>query len=150
MINMDLFDFPDKDLWLKRCDLIGNEIEQSMTGYSYMASDHATALFMDLQTCYCAGAWISVIVLSVSVIDSHLRETEALDTSVGTAKLLDEYFEGSDINWLRRLRNKYVHVDVDNPILEMNSHFNNQKEMEEDATKAIKMVISALFQSPGT
>src|ERR1044072_10034499 len=105
---MELLDFPNKATWIKRNLWIENEIEQSMKG-SYLASDHATALFMDLQACYCIGAWLSVIILSVSVIDAHLRETEAMDNKIGTAKLLEEYYFGAeDINWLRRLRNKYV------------------------------------------
>lgn len=147
---MELLEFPDKETWEKRYSWIDNEIEQSIKG-SYMVSDHATALFLDLQACYCIGAWLSVIILSVSVIDAHLRETEAMDDKIGTAKLLEEYYFGhDDINWLRRLRNKYVHVDVDNPALEMNVQYNNRAELEKDATKAIKMVIAAFFQSPGT
>lgn len=105
---------------------------------------------MDLQACYCAGAWLSVIILSVSVIDAQLRETEALDNGIGTAKLLDSFYLGSDINWLRKLRNTYVHLDINKPALETNIQFGNREQMEFEATKAIKMTISALFQSPGT
>ena len=55
------------------------------------------------------------------MIDAHLRETEAKYNKIGTAKLLNEYYGGSeDINWLRKLRNSYVHVDIDIPALEMN------------------------------
>jgi outer membrane lipopolysaccharide assembly protein LptE/RlpB len=116
-----------------------------------MVSDHAIALFADLQACYCIGAWLSVIILSISIIDAHLRETEAIDENLSTAKLLNEYYTGPyDINWLRKLRNKYVHVDINDPALEMNHQYNRRAEMEQDATKAIKMIIKAFFQSPGT
>ncbi|HYX08520.1 MAG TPA: hypothetical protein VE912_17445 [Bacteroidales bacterium] len=148
---MELFDFPNKEIWQKRCDWIENEIESNMTGGSYLVSDHATALFADLQASYCIGAWLLVIVLSVSIIDAHLRETEAINDKIETAKLLNDYYEGPfDINWLRRLRNKYVHVDVDNPALKMNHQYEKREEMEQDATKAVKMIIKAFFQSPGT
>jgi hypothetical protein len=105
---------------------------------------------MDMQISYCSGAWISVVIMSVSVIDAHLRETEAMNTSIGTAKLLKELYDGEGIDWLRQLRNKYVHVNVDKQILEMNCFFDNQDQLEKDATKAMKMTIIALFQSPGT
>jgi len=105
---------------------------------------------MDMQIAYCSGAWISVVIMSVSVIDAHLRETEAMDSRIGTAKLLTEYYEGEDIDWLRQLRNKYVHHNLDNPILEMNDWFDKQDELEFNATKAIRMTIKALFQNPGT
>lgn len=148
---MELFDFPDRETWQRRSDWIDNEIEESMTFGSYSVSDHATTLFADLQACYCIGAWLSVIILSVSIIDAHLRETECLEDKIKTAKLLNDYYKGPyDINWLRKLRNKYVHIDIDNPALEMNHQYNKRAEMEEDATKAIKMIIKAFFQSPGT
>ncbi len=148
---MELFDFPDREIWQKRNDWIENEIEISMTGGSYLVSDHATALFADIQACYCIGAWLSVIILSISIIDAHLRETECLDENIGTAQLLNEYYNGPyDINWLRKLRNKYVHVDINSPALEMNHQYLKRSELEEDATKAIKMIIKAFFQSPGT
>ena len=146
---MDLFECPTKEIWDKRQDFIFKEIENAEVGLVYSVSDHATALFMDMQIAYCSGAWLSVIVMSISVIDSHLRETEADDNKIGTFHLLNEYFEGQDINWLRHLRNKYVHHNIDNPILEMNDWYDNKEEMENNATKAIKMTISALFQNPG-
>lgn len=105
---------------------------------------------MNMQFSFCAGAWISVVITSISVIDSHLRETEAMDVSIGTARLIKELFVGDDINWLRQLRNKYVHHNIDNPVLGMNDWFNKQAQLEKDAKKAMIMTISALFQNPGT
>lgn len=147
---MDLFDYPNIETWKKRREWIDNELEKTETGLSYLVSDHSTALFMDMQIAFCSGAWISVVIMSVSVIDAHLRETEAMDTSIGTAKLLKDYYEGAEIDWLRQLRNRYVHHNLDRPILEMNDWFENQEQLESNATKAMKMTISALFQNPGT
>lgn len=147
---MDLFDYPNREKWQKRRSWLYTELEQAEIGFSYLVSDHSTALFMDMQIAYCSGAWISVVIMSVSVIDAHLRETEAIDSKIGTAKLLTDYYEGDDIDWLRQLRNKYVHHNLDKPILEMNDWFNNQDQLELNATKAIKMTIKALFQNPGT
>lgn len=146
---MDLFEFPDKEVWKKRRLWLDDELERAQTGLVYLVSDHSTALFMDMQIAYCSGAWISVVIMSVSVIDSHLRETEAMDNSIGTAMLLKEFFEGEEIDWLRRLRNKYVHHNLDKPFFEMNDWFFNQPQLERNATKAMKMTISALFQNPG-
>ena len=98
---------------------------------------------------YCAGAWISVIIMSVSVIDAHLRGVEAMDDKIGTAKLLNDYYTGDNINWLRKLRNSYVHFDTDNTVLDMNAHFEDQARMEEEATTAMRMTIKALFQNHG-
>lgn len=146
----DLFEQPSHEVWQQRRRLIDKELEEAETGFSYSVSDHATALFMDMQIAYCAGAWLSVVVMAVSVIDAHLRETEANDNNIGTANLLASFYEGEDINWLRRLRNRYVHMNLNNLKLKMNAWFLSQSEMETDATRAIQMTIKALYQSPGT
>ena len=148
---MELLESPNNELWNKRYEWIDNEIALAEKG-SHFVSDHAISLFIDLQACYCIGAWLGVVILSVSVIDAHLRENEALDTNIGTAKLLNDYFEGNknDINWLRRLRNKYVHIDIDNPALNLDIQYEERDELEKNATKAMKIVIEALFQNPGT
>lgn len=146
---MDIFDFPDKDIWSKRRQWLDDELEKSETGLVYSVSDHSAALFMDMQIAFCSGSWISIVIMSVSVIDSHLRETEAMDTAIGTGKLLKKYYEGEEIDWLRQLRNKYVHHNLVKPFIEMNDWFENQEQLEKDATKAMKMTISALFQNPG-
>jgi 3-keto-L-gulonate-6-phosphate decarboxylase len=136
------------ELWQQRRDWIDQELEEAEVGV-HDTCDHAVALFFDMAIAYCAGAWISVIVMSVSVIDAHLREVEAMNDKIGTAKLLNDYYIGDNINWLRKLRNSYVHFDTDNPVLGMNAHFENQEQMEKDATMAIEMTIKALFQNPG-
>jgi hypothetical protein len=59
-----------------------------------------------------------------------------------------EYYEGEGIDWLRRLRNKYVHYSIKKSVLESNDFFDKQEELEKYATIAIKMVIKALFQNP--
>jgi hypothetical protein len=143
---MELFDFPNKEIWEKRRRWIDDEMQRIEDGTD--CSSHGAALFMDLQACYCLGAWLAVIVLSISVIDAHLRETEALNDKMRTAKLLDEYYRGNDdINWLRKLRNQYIHLNFDNPILEVNDQFDSRTNLETDATKAIKMVIETLSQN---
>lgn len=146
---MELLDFPKKEIWLKRSKFVEDEIENAIKG-SHVVSDHSTAIFMELQACYSIGAWLSVIILSITVIDSHLRECEAMDNKIGTAKLLSDYFEGDDIDWLRKLRNKYVHSNINMPFLDMNAQFEKRDDYEKDATKALKMTISALFQNGGT
>lgn len=148
----NLFEPPSKQVWEQRSLWIENELEQAETGLSYLASDHSVALFYDMQRAYCAGAWISVVVMAISSIDSHLRETESGDNRIGTARLLQQFYEGEgeEIEWLRKLRNKYVHLNLDEPFLEMNTWFNNQAQLEADATKAIKIAIKAFYQNPGT
>lgn len=73
---MELLNFPDRYLWEKRNKWIEDEIENSVKA-GYAVSDHAAALFLDLRGCYCTGVWLSAIILSISILDVHLRETES-------------------------------------------------------------------------
>lgn len=145
----NIFDHPTVELWQIRRDWLDTEIENAQTGLVYDVSDHATALFMDMQIAFCSGAWLCVIIVAVSVIDAHLRECEAVNNKMGTANLLSEYFQGEDVNWLRKLRNRYVHMNADTPAFRMNDWFTKKDDFEGDARKAVKMAISALFQNPG-
>jgi hypothetical protein len=147
---MEQLDCPSQDIWEQRQQWFEHCLEEAQHPLAnYIVSDHATALLVELQACYCVGAWVSVVILSISIIDAQIRETEAGDGRIGTAKLLTEYYAGHDINWLRKLRNKYVHIDIDSPALTIDDQYMKRKEMEADATKAIKMVIRSFFQSPG-
>jgi hypothetical protein len=147
---MDLFEYPNREIWQKRRNWLDKELEKAETVFSYLLRNHSTTLFMDMLIAYCSGAWLSVVIMSGSVIDAHLRETEAMDDKIGTAKLLTEYYEGENIDWLRQLRNRYVQHNLTKPILEINDWFINQEQLELNATKANEMTIKALFQNPGT
>ncbi len=146
----DIFEPPTYEVWKRRDDWIDKEIEEAETGMSYLASEHSVALFFDIRRAYCAGAWISVVVMMVASLDSHFRETEYGDNKIGTAKLFKECFNDEEIEWLRKLRNKYVHMNLDEPFLEMNAWFNNQEQLEADATRAMKIGIKAFYLNPGT
>lgn len=65
---MDLFEYPNREIWQKRRNWIDSELEKAEAGFSYLVSDHSTALFMDMQIAYCSGAWLSVVIMSVSVM----------------------------------------------------------------------------------
>lgn len=146
---MEFGECPSSDIWNKRASWTEKKIEDANIRGFYALSDHATTLFMDMQLAFCAGAWISVVIMSVSVIDAHLRETEAMDNSIGTALLLDKYYEGENINLLRKLRNTYVHHNLDKPSFEMNDWYNKQEQLEKHAQEAMQMTILALFQGFG-
>ncbi|MDR2927402.1 MAG: hypothetical protein LBV41_04270 [Cytophagaceae bacterium] len=137
----------DIDVWQQRQVWIDEELEQAEKG-GHIISEYVLALFMDMSLAYCAGAWVSVIVMSVTIMDAHFRE-ETMDNNTRTAKLLRDNYEGENIDWLRELRNKYVHHNIDNPVIDTEDCFCLQsKKTEREATTAIRMVIKALFQNP--
>jgi len=79
-------------------------------GGGYVIGEQATALLIDLQCIYCAGAFVSVVVMSCTIVDCHLREAELPRNFKGGIKAV---FESSafaqELDWLRKYRNQLVH-----------------------------------------
>lgn len=148
---MNQLEHPSEQVWEQRRKWFENKLEEKQHPLgSYLVSDQATALLVDLQSCYCSGAWLAIIFLSVSIIDAQLREMEASDQKINTARLFTDYSTGNDIHWLRQLRNRYVHVDLSSPALVIDDQYNKRNFMKADAERAINLVMHAFFQSPGT
>jgi len=80
LFSIDQLEYPNAELWKERQAWFDRKIEEGQHSFSsYLVSDQATALLIDLQSCFCAGVFLAVVILSVSIIDAHLRETEAMD-----------------------------------------------------------------------
>ena len=70
-------------------------------------STHGLLLLIDIEAAFCAGAWLSVIVMSYAVIDATLRHIVTGDYEAKGAEL---YGNDVDLDWLRKLRNDIVHT----------------------------------------
>ena len=103
---------------------------------------------MDLQVVFCAGAWVSVIILSMAIIDAQLREVEIPGFQGITKKLIKESGLTDELGWLRVRRNKLLHLNPDNPEITVNDQWAKREEMEIEAQRAIKLVVMVLFLSP--
>jgi hypothetical protein len=67
----------------------------------------ALLLEVDIRAAFCAGAWLSVIVLAAAAIEAQFRQvyTENYDS-----KTFDLYGLNEDLRWLRELRNEILHA----------------------------------------
>ncbi len=77
---MDQIELPSQETWESRREWFEHKFDTDACGGAFILGEHASALLVDLQAIYCAGAFVSVIIISCAVIDAHLRETE-LDKS---------------------------------------------------------------------
>jgi hypothetical protein len=134
----------------KRYDWFNNLLEDKKGYGSYIVNDHATALSSELMALYCCGAWYSIIILSVSIIGAQLRDTEMPDHRGSTYDLANSISVNENFDWLRRMRNKLVHVDLENPAALLDDYYNKGVELEEDAKRAIEIVCDAFSFSPET
>ena len=72
-------------------------------------STQGLLLLHDIEKAFCAGAWLSVIVLAYAVVDATLRDITTGDYRSKTAELYDS---NPELEWLRNLRNQVVHVST--------------------------------------
>lgn len=109
----------------------------------YVLGEHATALLVDLQSVYCVGAYLSVIIIGCAIVDTHLRETEFLDSRQGMKSAFNLSEHRDELEWLRRRRNALVHFEKE-PAITVDDHWNNRETHEADAKRAIAIVANVL------
>jgi hypothetical protein len=148
---MGYLSYPSKNVWETREEWYTNQIDLFQHEYgSYLVSEHACALVGEVQIAYCAGAYIAVIILAFNVIDSHLRDTEALDSKINSKRLIEEYYPDGKVQALRMRRNAIVHSTPGEPVLTSEQQWNNRVELETEAKEAITLMFKVLFSNPGT
>jgi len=144
-------DYPDQRTWRQREQWL-QETEESFQHpqASYMMSAHGIFVSRDLDLAFCAGAWVAVIILSHTIIDAVVRDTEFDDYKSSSFKL---FGDDEELHWLRMKRNELVNVKEISSVInpgELDKIESYYKAMEEDARRAIKTVFRIIYASPGT
>ena len=105
----------------------------------------ADTLLAELEDVFCAGAWLSTVVLSAAVIEAHLRETAAPGNPLeNTRDLFHRLGLPAEFEELRLLRNRIVHVEPGAPMLDPDMHWSHAEVFERDACDAVRLVALAL------
>jgi hypothetical protein len=113
---------------------------------SYIVSEHGILLTYDVHKSFCAGACVSVIVLCHAAIDATIRDTETGDYASNSKKL----FGGdADLEWLRKKRNKLVHVSAE-PVGDVGNFDRFHDSLETDAQRAVELLFRTIYASPWT
>jgi hypothetical protein len=104
---------------------------------------------VEVQACYCAGAWIAVVVLAYTVIDAQLLEAQAPEYEGNSAQLLRHLDFGDKYQQLRLRRNRIVHLRCDQPAITVDQQWVSRQQLETEAQAAVKLMLAALFDAPG-
>lgn len=147
---MDHLEHPSLDLWEERREWFENLLNEYESVGSYLVSEQACALIAETQSCFCAGAWISVIIITFAVIDAQLRETEVPNFRGNSKELIDILGFDERFQRLRKRRNRIIHINIDDPAITVDQQWGNRKELEEEARDAIKLMVEAFYSNPGT
>lgn len=142
---------PPSDMtWSDRRDWFEDQIAEHQGHGSHLLSEQACALMMEVQACYCAGAWIAVMVLAFTVIDAQLLETQVSGFEGSSAQLLRRLNFGDEYQRLRMRRNRIVHLRCDQPAITVDQQWGSRQELEAEAQAAVKLMLAAFFGAPGT
>lgn len=136
---------PSTEIWNRRLDWleqINEEVQHPLA--SYYIPEQACALSMDVYSAFCAGAWISVIILAHAVADASLRGDDIRSTSAII------FGDDSDLTWLRKLRNSFVHAKNEAPQVTVDDMWLKQDELEANAKRAVKIMFRAIYSDIGT
>ena len=107
-------------------------IKKRNDGYTYQLNPHARVLFEEYNMAFKNKMWSTAIILSLTIIDSILNDTDNLDYVDG----LDiNYFKSSkDFHWLRIRRNKILHFEK--PVEGFFGNKDSKKTLKLDAVRA--------------
>ncbi|MFC2041167.1 hypothetical protein ACFLTY_02460 [Chloroflexota bacterium] len=147
-MTTDWLEHPSKELWELRQRWF-EELNESCAGEgAYIVSEQACALIGEVQTAFCAGAWVAVIVLALAVVDAQLREIELPEFIGSTKQLLLDAEANPKLHRLRERRNAIIHLDPENPAITVDQQWGNREELEEEARQAVKLMFEAFYIGP--
>ncbi len=115
--------------------------------YTKHLNSHAKLLFDEYNIAFKNKMWATAIILSLTIIDNILSDTDTLDHIDG----LDiNYFKGSkDFHWLRIRRNNILHFEK--PLEGFFGNKDSKKILELDAIRAdttLKKFFYTVFRKP--
>jgi hypothetical protein len=146
-------DHVNETVWNQRYDWL-RETEETEAGVwgTVFLSSQGTLLCYDIEIAFCAGAWLSVIVLAHAAIDATIRDTESGGYGTSSLKV---FGEDQDLQWLRRLRNQIVHVSAPDSPKALPEEAENdvaayQESLEPHARRAVALMFRTVYASKGT
>lgn len=147
---MEWLELPSREEWENRRRWFEEMNETAAGRGSYFLSEQACALIGEVQTAFCAGAWVAVIILAVAVVDAQVREYELPGFRGSTKSLLEEAGADAALQRVRERRNAFVHINPDNPAITVDKQWSDRAELEEEAREAVKLMFDTFYMSPGT
>lgn len=145
---MEYLELPTVETWNTRRSWFESQLLAFEERSSYMVSEQASALVGEVQACYCAGAWVAVLVIAFTVIDAQLLEVEAPGFKGNTKELLESQGLGPEYQALRLRRNRIVHLRPEQPAITVDLQWGSRAELKKEAENAVALMLSAIFSNP--
>ena len=117
-------------------------------GFPSLLSSHAPLIEIDIRIAFCAGAWISTIVLACAAVEAKFRQIDSDDFKTKSETL---FGENADLRWLREIRNELMHSKAPGSpslvwMVEGHDLGKTQSALEDDAKRAIEIMFQTLYR----
>lgn len=131
---MEHLDPPADALWDERRLWFEAEEQRRAGAGGPVFSEQASALLIDLQAVFCAGAWAAAVILAGAIVES---QTEASKVFTGAPS--------RDLRWLRALRNRLLHEDRGAPALTIEDQWTRREQWERSARRAVSILFQVMY-----
>ncbi|TRX00238.1 hypothetical protein [Candidatus Methylobacter oryzae] len=147
---MEHLEYPTIDQWEARRKWFEAHIFHYEELGSYLVGEQASALISEVQACFCAGAWVAVIILSFAVIEANLQETSGSSKRLRAVELLKEQGFTAAFDQLRQRRNTLIHTNPDRPAITIDQQWDDRPALETEARDAVGLMFQAFYSQVGT
>ncbi len=131
---MEQLERPSEEDWDERRLWFAEQQAEASAGGAGRLSEQGAALMIELESCFCAGAWVASILLAAAVVDA-----QTLYAGFPSDSLSEERA------WLRGLRNGLLHEDRSNPALTVESHWSEREEWRRKAKRAVRIALASTY-----
>jgi hypothetical protein len=145
---MEHIEYPAPEVWGKRRNWFEHLAEPEHG--AYLLGEQSSALVGDIQSVFCAGAWLAVIILAAAAIDGHLREVELPGAKGNAQKLIDQGGGDSRLHYLRKRRNALVHVSPISTAITIDQQWADRNQLEQEARSAVQVMFEVMYAFPSS
>lgn len=146
---MEHLNLPQESLWHQRRAWFESKVFEHEGWGSHLIGEQASALTVEVQACYCAGAWVAVIALAFSVVEADLVDEACGDVPPNAQQMLKRAGFGSEYQALRLRRNRLLHLRLQEPGITVDQQWGSRAELQAEAERAIKLMLDALYSNSG-
>jgi hypothetical protein len=139
---MTPIDPPSLRQWNERLRWFDDRLRRAAGDRPLHVDAQTEAILTELRRVFAAGAWMTVIILAQTAIDSDMADQ--MDMAVGDGLHLNQVRFGRDYVWLRERRNAYVHNDAPVPAITARDLALEGARLEREARKAVDLLADAL------
>lgn len=108
---------------------------------------HAGSLKLELERCYCAGAWVACIIIAEAICEIHFS-SEKKSNGVNKNIFAEKLGISEDLKWLRDSRNALIHDKKQGMSLSSRDYRRERNSLENDAKRATFLALKVTLNNP--